>query len=120
MGDGTWGKGNIRPTPVEIPALANATEVLVSYKATCGRMAGGRLACVGGDSGMLWELPGLQAASQIALSPRTESWLVGESGQPDRPSGCAVMNNGALACWGESVPGSAFLEKMGPPAQVRW
>ena len=120
MGDGTWGRGNIRATPVEIPSLAGATEVVVSYRATCGRMAGGRVACVGGGGGMLWELPGLQAASQIALSPRVESWLVGESGQPARPSGCAVMNNGALACWGESAPGSAFLKKMGPPAQVRW
>ena len=121
MGEGTWGRGNLRVKPAEVPALAGSTEVLVSGNATCGRMRDGRLRCVGGGGGALWEIPGLQAATQIALIPGPSQKVRSENGQPDRPSGCAVMSNGALACWGDLVPRASEQQPtMGPPVQVRW
>ena len=54
MGDGTWGKDNVRVRPGEVEALSGATEVYVSHRSTCGRMAGGRLRCVGGGGPMVW------------------------------------------------------------------
>jgi alpha-tubulin suppressor-like RCC1 family protein len=114
MGDGTLGQGNLRSTPVEVAVLSGATDLLVSAKATCGRMAGGRLSCVGGNAATVWDVPGVQPASQIALHPEHHR------GEPERPSGCAVMNNGALACWGISVPDPKNERSGTGPVQVRW
>lgn len=120
MGDGTLGDGNLRSTPVEVAVLSGATDVLVSDGATCGRMPGGRLTCVGGNTATVWDIPGVQPASQVALSAQSRFGSYARDGEPELPSGCAVMNNGALACWGSSSPDPKNERPGTGPVQVRW
>ncbi|HNS96331.1 MAG TPA: hypothetical protein PKL73_05210, partial [Polyangiaceae bacterium] len=107
MGDGTWGEGNIRAEPVEIALLRGASEIWVSLGATCGRRQDRRVICVGMSQQTPWELPGLVTqAAQIALSYGQSPLF-----SPPPYPGCAVMNNGSLACWDFGVT---------QPTQVRW
>jgi alpha-tubulin suppressor-like RCC1 family protein len=110
MGDGTWGSGNVRPEPVENPAMAGASEVWVSGGVTCGRMPDTRVVCVGGGSAMRWNVPGVEQATQIAFFREPGSWA-----STEKTPGCAVMSNGALACWGRMAPDGSDR-----PVQVRW
>jgi len=110
MGDGTWGSGNVRPEPVENPVLAGASEVWVAAGVTCGRMPDTRVVCVGGGRAMRWNVPGVEQATQIAFSRESSSW-----GSKENTPGCAVMSNGALACWGSIAP-----DRSDQPVQVRW
>lgn len=111
MGDGTWGTDNLRPEPVENPVLAGATEVWAANGVSCGRMPDKRVVCVGGGRAMRWTVAGVEQATQVAFSREYSSW-----GSTENTPGCAVMSNGALACWGNAAPGRSSVQ----PVQVRW
>jgi alpha-tubulin suppressor-like RCC1 family protein len=110
LGDGTWGSGNVRPEPVENPVLAGASEVWVAPGVSCGRTPDTRVVCVGGGRAMRWNVPGVEQATQVAFLRDTGSW-----GSTQNTPGCAVMSNGALACWGSIAP-----DRSDRPVQVRW
>lgn len=121
MGDGTVGPGNRRLRPVEVAPLEGASELFVSSNATCGRLAGGRVGCVGAGSNIVWWIPGVEAAKQIAMEVPPGPGGPELGNQPEHFSGCAVMTNGALACWGNLVPRRLDDHTpVGPPVQVRW
>lgn len=108
MADGTSGPGNVRPAPVTIPRLLGASQVFVGSSTTCGRLNDSRLVCYGAKRGTGWEIPGLRTAGEIELSV---------AGQSETDPGCAVLNNGALMCWGSAWLG---VSPTSIPQQVRW
>lgn len=60
---------------------------------------------------MRWTVAGVEQATQVAFSREYSSW-----GSTENTPGCAVMSNGALACWGNAAPGRSSVQ----PVQVRW
>jgi len=108
MADGTSGPGNVRPAPVTITRLVGASQVFVGSSTTCGRLNDNRLVCYGARRSTGWEVPGMRTASRIELGVGRHS---------DTDPGCAVMNNGALMCWGSAWLGVAATAT---PQQVRW
>jgi hypothetical protein len=108
MGDGVPA-GTETQAAVAVPALARSTRVAAGLHTTCGRAADARHLCVGAGQPGVWELPVLQASSQVAFAN------TGLAAGAARPAGCAVMTNGACMCWGRVAPGASEA-----PVQVSW
>jgi alpha-tubulin suppressor-like RCC1 family protein len=118
MGDGSLGRGNLRLVPAVVSRLARSTQIMVALDATCGRTTDGKVICFGAGRLGPWELAGLQFATEVSLRSALSEYA---ERSPERPSGCAVMTNGALGCWGSALPGSHRGEQRSElPLQVRW
>ncbi|MBI5534474.1 MAG: hypothetical protein HY898_17245 [Deltaproteobacteria bacterium] len=118
MGDGTRGRGNLRLVATAVPRLAKSTQLVLGKDITCGRNADGRLVCVGAGKTGPWEVPGLAPGAKVSLVPQG---LRDDDDLGQKPSGCAVMANGSLGCWGDSAPcrpGDSTRSES--PVQVRW
>ena len=118
MGDGTLGRGNQRLVATAVAGLARSTHLELGWDVSCGRMPDGTFVCLGNGKTAAWPIPGLPVGSQIALAPAPLNY---DTRRAESSSGCAVMANGSLACWGDAVPGHfADGSRSEIPVQVRW
>ncbi|HEY0190891.1 MAG TPA: hypothetical protein VGC42_07185 [Kofleriaceae bacterium] len=106
--DGVVGSGE-HHTPVEVPGVRGAIDVVVGGSLSCARLATGEVWCWGSHSfvAMAEDDHGTAPAPVQELAGATRLWLAQDG------DGCAKWADGAIQCWG----GAAGYLAVGAPGR---
>lgn len=98
-----WGGGYAGGTASEVGTIANATQVTAGINHACARRSTGAVACWGEDTvGQLGNGPaGSDGSTPVAVSGITNAKQVSVGAQHS----CAVLDTGAVMCWGDNSLG---------------
>lgn len=115
VGTGAVGPFSV-PVATQVTNLAGAVDVDAGLLFTCAALAGGTATCWGADEeGQLGD--GVIGSPAIASSPQPVIGLTGVTAvAAGEHHACAVVTDGAVACWGKDTSGELGDGTVGSPA----
>jgi len=107
LGDGST-KNSFTPKTLSLGGVSSVSSKIASSCAVIGAGASGRVRCWGANhQGQLGDGTGVSRSNPVAVKTSADNLLIGAKAvSMGGETACALMNNGAVKCWGNNTFGT--------------